>query len=82
MRLKMFRVFQTLVVLTFKILLVNTCFLTFFKKKKNLTLMLQFCSPELTTYKHLKNIFPLRNIIMKELCVDLIAFTMPIYSPS
>ena len=78
----MFRVFQTLVVLTFKILLVNTCFLTFFKKKKNLTLMLQFWSPELATYNHLKNIFPLRNIIMKELCVDLIAFTMPIYSPS
>ena len=41
--------------------------------------MLQFCSPELATYKHFKNIFPLRNIIMKELCVDLIAFTMPIY---
>lgn len=78
MGLKMFRVFQTLVVLTFKILLVNTCVLTFLKKK-HLPLMLQFCSPELATYKHFKNIFPLRNIIMKELCVDLIAFTMPIY---
>lgn len=52
------------------------------KKKKNLPLMLQSCSPELAAYKHFKNMFPLRNIIMKELCVDLIAFTMPIYSPS
>lgn len=30
----MFRVFQTLVVLTFKIHLINTCLLTFVKKKK------------------------------------------------
>lgn len=76
------KMFQTLVVLTFKIHLINTCLLTFVKKKKNLPLMLQFCSLELAAYKHLKNIFPLRNIIMKELCVDLIAFSMPIYSPS
>lgn len=80
----MFRVFQTLVMLTFKILLVNTCLLTFFKqtKKKNLPLMPQFCSPELATHKHFKNIFPLRNITIKELCVDLIDFNMPIHSPS
>lgn len=69
----MFRVFQTLVVLTFKILLVNTCLLTFFKKKKkkNLLLMPQFCSPELATHKHFKNIFPLRNITLKELVCGL-----------
>lgn len=70
----MFRVFQTLVVLTFKILFINTCLLTIFKKKKkkkNLLLMPQFCSPELATHKHFKNIFPLRNITMKELVCGL-----------
>lgn len=71
--------FKTLVVLTFKIHLINTCLLLL--SKKNLPLMLQFCSLELAAYKHLKNIFPLRNIIMKELCVDLIASFLCLFTP-
>lgn len=39
--------------------------------KKNLSLMPQFYTPEVATFKHFKNIFPLEIITIKELCMDL-----------
>lgn len=41
------------------------------KMKKNLSLMPRFSTPEVATFKHLKNRFPLEIITIKELCMDL-----------